>query len=161
MSPEIQTCFSIASIKSLISILKWKVPKYTLKTYLLSIQDAVFSMSLTGNSILPNQNLASAFALISHIPLPIHQQILLVLLSKYILNLPTSYCHHCYLAGPRYCLLMFEFLQETSNHSLYFHLGFIQHVDIRVILRKPKSDQITPLFKSHLCLPVLFRVKSR
>lgn len=60
-----------------------------------------------------------------------------------------------------FCLLMFRFLQETSKHSLYFYLGFIQHIDIRAILQTSESGQMIPLFKSHLCLRILLRVKSR
>ena len=54
-----------------------------------------------------------------------------------------------YLPDPRFCLLMFRFLQETSKHSLYFHLHFIQPIDITAFLQTSKSDQMIPLFISN------------
>jgi len=76
---------SICHLKSsfLFNNCKQKSNKYlTMKAsqthtyYLFSIQDAVFSTSLTDNSILSDQNLVLALTSLSHIPLPIHQQIL-------------------------------------------------------------------------------------
>ena len=84
MSPEIQIFYSITANKNLISILQLKLPKHILTTYLFSIQDAIFSTSLMDDSVLSDQNLFLSLTSLFHIPLPIHQQILLFYIQIYL-----------------------------------------------------------------------------